>query len=94
MQGIRERVRNHAVFSTRKTQTEFQPTHSPQMNGKIEVFQGRDRQWYFRLKASNGRTIAQSEGYTRRRNCVDGIKSLIGFNFNVPIQYLDYSPTH
>lgn len=32
-----------------------------------QVFQGRDGQWYFRIKSANGKIIAQSEGYTRER---------------------------
>ena len=33
----------------------------------IELFAA-DGQWYFRIVARNGRTIAQSEGYSRKRN--------------------------
>jgi uncharacterized protein YegP (UPF0339 family) len=32
----------------------------------FEVFEGADRQWYWRLRAANGEIAAQSEGYTRR----------------------------
>lgn len=36
---------------------------------KIEIFQGVDGQWYLRVKASNGRTIAGAgEGYKTVRN--------------------------
>lgn len=32
--------------------------------------------FYFRIVASNGRTIAQSEGYINRADCLKTIKSL------------------
>lgn len=35
---------------------------------KITVFQGRDGQWYWNLKARNGQVMAQSEGYTVKGN--------------------------
>ena len=33
----------------------------------FEVFRGADGRWYWRMKAANGETIAQSEGYERRQ---------------------------
>jgi uncharacterized protein YegP (UPF0339 family) len=40
---------------------------------KIEIFARRallgGKQWYFRVKARNGETIAQSEGYRNRADC-------------------------
>lgn len=33
---------------------------------RVEVFRGRDGQWYFRLRAVNGEITAQSEAYTWR----------------------------
>ena len=39
----------------------------------IEVFQRRGirgKQWYFRVKAMNGETIAQSEGYKNQADCI------------------------
>lgn len=33
----------------------------------------KNRQWYFRLVAGNGKTVAQSEGYKRKANAVKGI---------------------
>ena len=36
------------------------------MRGTVELFKTRARQpWRFRLRASNGEIVAQSEGYTR-----------------------------
>ena len=41
---------------------------------KFVVFKGFD--WYFRLVAANGEVILQSEGYTRRVDCVDTIQTI------------------
>ena len=43
----------------------------------FEIFRGRDKQWYFRVRASNGKIVCQSEGYTRQRNCYGGIKAVL-----------------
>ena len=42
--------------------------------GKVEVFRGKDQQWYFRTRAANGRIGDVSEGYTRRRDAVRGAR--------------------
>lgn len=42
----------------------------------FEIFQDSKKQWRFRLKARNGRIICQSEGYTRKENCLNGIESV------------------
>ena len=47
------------------------------MAGKFEVFQDNKGEYRWRLKASNGQTIATSgEGYTSRANCMNGIESV------------------
>ena len=46
------------------------------MAGKFVVSKGRDGQNYFVLKAANGETILQSEGYKVRDFCVQGIDSV------------------
>ena len=43
---------------------------------KIEVWQGKDRQWYIRLIASNGRISADAEGYTRKADAIRAAKRL------------------
>lgn len=41
------------------------------------LFQGvASKQWYFHLKASNGKIIAQSEGYNTKRSALNGIASI------------------
>lgn len=46
------------------------------LKAKFELFFGRDEQWYFHLKANNGRIIAQSEGYTRKAGALKGIEAI------------------
>ncbi|QIQ21961.1 YegP family protein [Zophobihabitans entericus] len=47
------------------------------MSGKFEVFKSpKNNQFYFRLKASNGQVILQSEGYTTKDNCKKGVLSV------------------
>lgn len=45
-------------------------------NPKFTIFTGSDSQFYFRLVGGNGKTILQSEGYTSRQNCENGISSV------------------
>lgn len=33
---------------------------------RFEIFQGKNGQYYWRLKSRNNQIVAQSEGYTRR----------------------------
>lgn len=44
--------------------------------GKFMIFQGTDRQWYFRLRASNGETLCHSEGYTTRQSALNGVAAV------------------
>jgi uncharacterized protein YegP (UPF0339 family) len=46
------------------------------MAGKFVVTKGKDGQDYFVLKAGNGETILQSEGYKARSSCENGINSV------------------
>lgn len=43
---------------------------------KFEIFKNRKGQYCFRLIASNGKIVCQSESYTRLLNCKNGIKSV------------------
>lgn len=45
---------------------------------KIEVFRSGllVQRWYFRVRAGNGQVIAQSEGYSRRIDCIGTAHSL------------------
>lgn len=42
----------------------------------FEIFKSKD-QFYFRLVARNGQTVAQSEGYKTKQSCTKTVKSII-----------------
>mgnify|MGYP001812502766 CR=1 FL=1 len=46
------------------------------MAGKFEVYQDKQGQYRFRLKAANGQVIATGEGYTTKKACMNGIASI------------------
>ena len=47
------------------------------MTERFEFWQSdKDGQWYFHLLAPNGEIIAQSQGYSSKDNCINGIKSV------------------
>ncbi len=47
------------------------------MSEEFEFWEStKDGLWYFHLKAPNGEIIANSEGYTTKDNCRNGIDSL------------------
>lgn len=43
----------------------------------IEIFQGENKEWYFRVKGKNGEIVATSEGYDSKGNAKRGINSLL-----------------
>ena len=45
--------------------------------GKFEIEKDKKGEFRFRLKASNGRIIATSEGYKTRKSCINGIYSVM-----------------
>ena len=53
-----------------------QKTLKDQIMSKFEIFQGKDSQYYFRLKADNGQTILSSEGYKAKSGAKNGIASV------------------
>lgn len=44
--------------------------------GKFEIFKGKNKQFYFRLKAANGEIVAASEGYKSLQSAKKGIESI------------------
>jgi len=45
---------------------------------KLNIFQGRNKEYYWNIKASNGQIIATSgEGFTKKYNCKESVKKLI-----------------
>ena len=45
-------------------------------NPKFQIFTGRSKQYYFRLRARNGEPILKSEGYASKSGCQNGIDSV------------------
>ena len=43
----------------------------------VEVFNGRDGQWYVRAVARNGQRIVVSEGYTRKASALRAARRLL-----------------
>ena len=46
------------------------------MAGKFELFRGKDKQYYFRLKAGNGESVISSEGYTTKKAALNGVAAV------------------
>ena len=47
------------------------------MSEEFEIWEStKDGMWYFHLKAPGGEIIANSEGYTTKDNCRNGIESV------------------
>lgn len=45
-------------------------------NPKYQIFQGKDGQYYFRLRAGNGQIVLSSEGYASKSGAEAGIQSV------------------
>jgi len=43
---------------------------------KFQITIGQDKQYYFHLYAANGENILDSEGYTRKATCLNGVDSV------------------
>ncbi len=46
------------------------------MAANFEIYTSKNGEYRFRLKAANGEIILQSEGYTRKQNCQNGVESV------------------
>jgi uncharacterized protein YegP (UPF0339 family) len=46
------------------------------MAAKFEVYKGTGGDFRFRLKAANGKVVAQGQGYKTREACLKGIESI------------------
>jgi len=46
-------------------------------HGRIEEFKGKRGQWYFRVRAANGKIVAQSEGYKTRHGMRRGVAAMV-----------------
>ncbi len=50
--------------------------YAVQKNPKFEVYTDKAGEYRFRLTATNGQTIAASEGYKAKASCLNGIESV------------------
>ena len=50
--------------------------YAVQKNPKFEVYTDKAGEYRFRLTATNGQTIAASEGYKAKASCMNGIESV------------------
>ena len=50
--------------------------YATEKNPKFEVYTDKAGEFRFRLTATNGQTIAVSEGYTTHANCLNGVESV------------------
>jgi len=46
------------------------------MTGKFEYYKDKAGKYRFRLRASNGQTIASGQGYSSKDACLNGIESV------------------
>jgi len=58
------------------------------VKGKFELFEDDAGETRFRLRATNGKIIAQSEGYSRPRNALKGIAAIKKIAKSAPIVIL------
>jgi len=55
------------------------------MSERFEFWESKkDGMWYFHLVAPNNEIIAQSQGYTTKDNCVNGIESIKNYVRTAP----------
>lgn len=73
LNGI-ESVKKNAPAAAVEDQTK--EGFATEKNPKFEVYTDKAGEFRFRLTASNGQTIAVSEGYTAHANCLNGIESV------------------
>ena len=45
-------------------------------NPKFQIYKSPNKKFYFRLRAGNGQTVLQSQGYSSKASCTNGIKSV------------------
>ena len=50
--------------------------YAEQKNPKFEVYQDKQGEYRFRLKATNGQVIATGEGYVAKASCLNGVESV------------------
>lgn len=69
-----ESVRKNAPVAALEDQTV--EGYAEQKNPKFEVYQDKQGEYRFRLKATNGQVIATGEGYVAKASCLNGVESV------------------
>jgi uncharacterized protein len=59
------------------------------MSGKFELYTDNAGKYRFRLKASNGQTIAASQGYASKKSALEGIESVRKHSADAPVVEVD-----
>jgi len=55
------------------------------MSERFEFWESKkDGMWYFHLVAPNNEIIAQSQGYTTKDNCVNGVEAIKNYVHTAP----------
>lgn len=73
LNGIASVTKNAPVAGVEdQTQEGYETVKNP----KFEVYQDKAGEYRFRLTATNGQTIAVSEGYKQMDSCMNGIESV------------------
>ena len=72
--GIESVKKNAAIAGVEDQTVEgFEKVKHP----KFEIYEDKSGEFRFRLKASNGEVIAQSEGYKAKASCNNGVESVV-----------------
>lgn len=71
--GIQSVMKNAPVAAVEDQTVEGYATEK---NPKFEVYTDKAGEFRFRLTATNGQTIAVSEGYASHANCMNGVESV------------------
>ncbi len=53
---------------------------------KFEIYEDKGGEFRFRLKATNGQTIATSEGYKAKASCLNGVESVRKNAVDAPVE--------
>lgn len=73
LKGIRSVTKNAPIAPIEDQTVEGFKKES---NPKFEIYQGKDKKFYFRLVAANGQPVGRSEGYNTKPACKNGIKAV------------------
>ena len=71
--GIRSVMKNSAVAALEDQTVE---NYVQEKNPKFEVYNDAKGEPRFRLRATNGQNICHGQGYSSKRNCLNGIASI------------------